>query len=111
VAAEDAAVTGPAAELSAPGPVAAGAGPAGELNPPGPVAAGVAAQPETASDSSTAPGASERPRFTVPPERSAESTLDVVRTVLPVLVKRYGPALAVFALLLFIVIKIVRRKS
>jgi hypothetical protein len=31
--------------------------------------------------------------------------------VLPVLVKRYGPALAVFALLLFIVIKIVRRKS
>jgi uncharacterized protein len=111
VPAEDAAVTGLAAELSAPGPVAAGAGPAGELNPPGPVAAGVAAQPETASDSSTAPGASERPRFTVPPERSAESTLDVVRTVLPVLVKRYGPALAVFALLLFIVIKIVRRKS
>ena len=111
VPAEDATVTGPAAELSAPGPVAAGAGPAGELNLPGPVAAGVAAQPETASDSSTAPGASERPRFTVPPGRSTESTLDVVRTVLPVLVKRYGPALAVFALLLFIVIKIVRRKS
>jgi carbon monoxide dehydrogenase subunit G len=111
VAAEDAAVTGPAAELSAPGPMAAGAGPAGELNPPGPVAAGVVPQPETASSSSTAPGASERPSFTVPPERSAESTLDVVRTVLPVLVKRYGPALAVFALLLFIVVKIVRRKS
>jgi carbon monoxide dehydrogenase subunit G len=111
VPAEDAAVTGPAAELSAPGPVAAGAGPAGELNLPGPVAAGVAPQPETASGSSTAPGASERPRFTVPPGRSTESTLDVVRTVLPVLVKRYGPAFAVFALLLFIVIKIVRRKS
>jgi hypothetical protein len=28
-----------------------------------------------------------------------------------VLVKRYGPVLAVFGLLLFIVIKIVRRKS
>jgi carbon monoxide dehydrogenase subunit G len=40
-----------------------------------------------------------------------ESTVDVLRTVGPVLLKRYGPALAVLALLLFIVIKIVRRKS
>jgi carbon monoxide dehydrogenase subunit G len=111
VPAGDAAATGPTAELSAPGPVAAGAGPAGDLNPPGPVASGVAPQPETASESSTAPGAFERSRFTAPSERSTESTLDVVRTVLPVLVKRYGPALVAFALLLFIVITIVRRKS
>jgi carbon monoxide dehydrogenase subunit G len=110
VPAEAAAATDAMAELSAPGPVAAGAG-AGEVNPPGPVAAGVAPQPETPADSSTAPGAFERPRFTAPPERSTEGTLDVLRTVLPVLVKRYGLALAVFALLLFIVIKIVRRKS
>jgi carbon monoxide dehydrogenase subunit G len=111
VPAEYGAATGPTAEPSAPGPVAAGAGAAGELNPPGPVAAGVAPQPETAADSSAAPGASERPQFTAPPGRGTESTLDVLRTVLPVLVKRYGPALAVCALLLFIVIKIVRRKS
>jgi uncharacterized protein len=112
VPAEDAAATGPAAELSAQGPVAAGAGAPAELNPPGPVAAAVAPKPaETASDSSTATRTSERPSFTVPPGRSTESTLDVVRTVIPVLVKRYGPALAVFALLLVIVIKIVRRKS
>jgi carbon monoxide dehydrogenase subunit G len=42
---------------------------------------------------------------------TGESTLDVLSTVGPVLLKRYGPALAVFALLVFIVIKIVRRKS
>jgi carbon monoxide dehydrogenase subunit G len=111
VPAEAAAATDAMAELSAPGPVAAGAGAAGEVNPPGPVAAGVAPQPETPADSSTAPGAFERRRFTAPPGRSTEGTLDVLRTVLPVLVKRYGLALAVFALLLLIVIKIVRRKS
>lgn len=111
VPAEASAATDAMAELSAPGPVAAGAGAAGEVNPPGPVAAGVAPQPETPADSSTAPGAFERPRFTAPPGRTTEGTLDVLRTVLPVLVKRYGLALAVFALLLFIVIKIVRRKS
>jgi uncharacterized protein len=111
VPAEDTAATGATAEQSAQGPVAAGAGAAGEVNPPGPVAAGVSPQPETPADSSTAPGAFEQPRFTGPPGRSTESTLDVLRTVLPVLGKRYGPALAVFALLLFIVIKIVRRKS
>ena len=111
VPAEAAAATDAMAELSAQGPVAAGAGAAGEVNRPGPVAAGVAPQPETPADSSTAPGAFERPRFTAPPGRTTEGTLDVLRTVLPVLVKRYGLALAVFALLLFIVIKIVRRKS
>jgi carbon monoxide dehydrogenase subunit G len=111
VPAEDAAVAGATAELSAPGPVAAGAGATGEVNLPGPVAAGVAPQPDSPAESSTAPGTFERPRFTAQPGGSSEGTLDVLRTVLPVLVKRYGPALAVFALLLFIVIKIVRRKS
>jgi uncharacterized protein len=47
-----------------------------------------------------------------PPQGGAEeNTVDVLRTVGPVLLKRYGPVLAVFGLLLFIVIKIVRRKS
>ena len=40
-----------------------------------------------------------------------ESTLDVLGTVGPVLLRRYGPALAVVALLVFVVIKIARRKS
>jgi hypothetical protein len=47
----------------------------------------------------------------MPPGKPEESTVDVLRTVGPVLLKRYGPALAVFGLLLFIVIKIIRRKS
>jgi uncharacterized protein len=59
----------------------------------------------------TAPGTSEPPRYTSPATETGESTLDVLRTVVPVLLKRYGPVLAVFGLLLFIVIKIVRRKS
>jgi hypothetical protein len=37
--------------------------------------------------------------------------VNVLSTVGPVLLKRYGPVLAVFGLLLFIVIKIIRRKS
>jgi carbon monoxide dehydrogenase subunit G len=96
VPAEEAAATGPAANLAAPGPV------------------GASSHPEpTASESVllTARGASEPPRYTAPQRRTGESTLDVLRTVVPVLVKRYGPVLAVFGLLLFIVIKIVRRKS
>jgi hypothetical protein len=35
----------------------------------------------------------------------------VLSTVGPVLLKRYGPALAVVGLLIFVVIKIIRRKS
>ena len=42
---------------------------------------------------------------------SGESTLNVLSTVGPVLLKRYGPALAVVGLLIFVVIKIIRRKS
>ena len=59
----------------------------------------------------TAPGTSEPPRYTSPGTETGESTFDVLRTVVPVLLKRYGPVLAVFGLLLLVVIKIVRRKS
>jgi len=52
---------------------------------------------------------SEPPRY-APQAETPESTLDVLRTVGPVLLRRYGPALAVFGLLLFVVIKIIRRK-
>jgi hypothetical protein len=60
-----------------------------------------------------APGAaplSDQPRTTLP-QGAEESTLNVLSTVGPVLLKRYGPALAIFGLLLFVVIKIIRRKS
>ena len=96
VPAKEAAATGRAANLAAPGPV------------------GASAQPRpTASESvsSAARRASEPPDYTAPQGRTGESTLDVLRTVVPVLLKRYGPVLAVFGLLLFVVIKIVRRKS
>jgi uncharacterized protein len=74
----------------------------------------------TAPVAGTAPPATEpaspmAPRAPAPPAQAAgsaeESTVDVLRTVGPVLLRRYGPALAVFGLLLFVVIKIVRRRS
>jgi hypothetical protein len=99
VPAEEAAATGPAANLAAPGPV-------GASTHPEPTAS-----ESVSSTSSTAQRASEPPRYTTPQGRADESTLDVLRTVVPVLLKRYGPVLAVFGLLLFIVIKIARRKS
>jgi uncharacterized protein len=68
------------------------------------------APPVTEPASSTAPRVS-APTAQMPPGKPEESTVDVLRTVGPVLLKRYGPALAVFGLLLFIVIKIIRRKS
>jgi len=56
--------------------------------------------------------ASSQPDYSAQPQSDAtESTLSVLSTVGPVLLKRYGPALAVVGLLLFIVIKIIRRKS
>jgi carbon monoxide dehydrogenase subunit G len=71
-----------------------------------------AARPATsATASSTAPRTPEPPAAPVPQGRGGDSTLDVLRTVGPVVLRRYGPALAVFALLLFVVIKILRRKS
>jgi carbon monoxide dehydrogenase subunit G len=67
--------------------------------------------PPTEPAAPTAPRVSEPPRYTPDQGDKGESTLNVLSTVGPVLLKRYGPALAVFALLVFIVIKIIRRKS
>ena len=69
------------------------------------------AAPPTEPTSPTAPRVSEPPRYTPAQGDTSEGTLNVLSTVGPVLLKRYGPALAVFGLLLFIVIKIMRRKS
>jgi carbon monoxide dehydrogenase subunit G len=71
-------------------------------------AAGVAADSPTESPSAPQPS----PAYSAPPQPdSGESTLNVLSTVGPVLLKRYGPALAVVGLLIFVVIKIIRRKS
>jgi len=71
-----------------------------------------AARPATsATASSTAPRTPEPQAAPEPQGRGGDSTLDVLRTIGPVVLRRYGPALAVFALLLFVVIKILRRKS
>ena len=59
----------------------------------------------------TAPPASEPSRYSSPAGDAAQSELNVFSTVVPVVLKRYGPALAVLGLLVFIVIKIIRRKS
>jgi carbon monoxide dehydrogenase subunit G len=59
----------------------------------------------------TAPSTAEAPRYTAPPRDIDQSELNLFSTVVPVVLKRYGPALAIFGLLLFIVIKIIRRKS
>jgi uncharacterized protein len=54
----------------------------------------------------------DQPRTTLPQGATEEeSALNVLSTVVPVLLKRYGPVLAVFGLLLLILIKIIRRKS
>jgi carbon monoxide dehydrogenase subunit G len=71
-------------------------------------AAGVAADSPTESPSAPQPS----PAYSAPPQPgSGESTLNVLSTVGPVLLKRYGPALAVVGLLIFVLIKIIRRKS
>ena len=75
--------------------------------------ASFAAEPNAPRAESAPPAASGVPKAPprTPPQRDTEeSTLDVLSTVGPVLLKRYGPALAVVGLLLFIVIKIIRRK-
>jgi carbon monoxide dehydrogenase subunit G len=81
-AAEKAAATAPVADVTTPPPK------------PGPGAAPLFDQPRTTL-----------------PQGAEETTLNVLSTVGPVLLKRYGPALAIFGLLVFIVIKIIRRKS
>ena len=71
-------------------------------------AAAVAADTPAESPSARQPS----PTYSAPPQPdSGESTLNVLSTVGPVLLKRYGPALAVVGLLIFVVIKIIRRKS
>lgn len=69
---------------------------------------GAPASPPTPPTPAQAPGP---PRQAQPEGGTGESTLDVLGTVGPVLLRRYGPALAVVALLVFVVIKIIRRKS
>ena len=71
-------------------------------------AAAVAADTSAESPSARQPS----PTYSAPAQPdSGESTLNVLSTVGPVLLKRYGPALAVVGLLIFVVIKIIRRKS
>jgi len=69
-----------------------------------------AVQANSPAESRSAPQPS--PAYSAQPQGdSGESTLNVLSTVGPVLLKRYGPALAVVGLLIFVVIKIIRRKS
>jgi carbon monoxide dehydrogenase subunit G len=70
-----------------------------------------AARPVPGAATSAAPPASESARSSSAPGESGQSELNLFSTVVPVVLKRYGPALAIIGLLLFIVIKIIRRKS
>jgi carbon monoxide dehydrogenase subunit G len=67
--------------------------------------------PPTTAPPTMAPPTMSPPGLGQPQAATRESTLDVLGTVGPVLLRRYGPALAVVALLVFVVIKIARRKS
>ena len=58
-----------------------------------------------------APRGSEPSRYSSPQGDSGQSELNLFSTAVPVVLKRYGPALAIVGLLLFIVIKIIRRKA
>jgi uncharacterized protein len=58
-----------------------------------------------------APHVSEPSRYTTPQGGAGQSDLNVLGTVVPVLLKRVGPALAILGLLLFLAIKIIRRRS
>jgi carbon monoxide dehydrogenase subunit G len=74
--------------------------------------ASAAVQANTPAESPSAPQEPASPAYAAQRQGdTGESTLSVLSTVVPVLLKRYGPALAVFGMLLFIVIKIIRRKS
>jgi uncharacterized protein len=58
----------------------------------------------------TSPHVSEPARY--PPQGDlGRSAVNVLSAVVPIVLKRYGPALAIVGLLLFIAIKIIRRKS
>jgi uncharacterized protein len=89
----------PAAEEAATAPVASTPPTASQ---PGPAAAaGVADFTSPVSE----------PRYTTPRDDTEQGALNAISTVVPVLLKRFGPALAILGLLLFVVIKIIRRKS
>jgi uncharacterized protein len=73
-----------------------------------------ASQPGPAAAAGVAdftPPASEPPRYTTPRGDTERGALNAIGTVVPVLLRRFGPALAILSLLLFVVIKIIRRKS
>jgi carbon monoxide dehydrogenase subunit G len=67
--------------------------------------------PPPAQPAPAAAPPSEQPRTTLAQGATEESTLNVLSTVGPVLLKRYGPVLVVLGVLLFVVIKIIRRRS
>ena len=80
---------------------------------PGPsTAAGISnfTPPVTEATSPAAPQVSEPARYP-PPGDPGRSAVKVLSTVVPIVLKRYGPALAIVSLLLFIAIKIIRRRS
>lgn len=64
-----------------------------------------------AAPAPAAPATAEPSRLSSAPGNSGQAELNLFSTVVPVVLKRYGPALAIVGLLLFIVIKIIRRKS
>ena len=69
------------------------------------------APPITDAATPAAPLGPEPSRYSSPQGDSGQSELNLLSTAVPVVLKRYGPALAIVGLLLFIVIKIIRRKS
>jgi hypothetical protein len=74
--------------------------------------AAAAVQANAPAESPGAPQTQAPPVYAAQRQRDdGESTLNVLSTVVPVLLKRYGPVLAVVGLLIFVVIKIIRRKS
>jgi carbon monoxide dehydrogenase subunit G len=89
-----------AAEEAATTPVAGTPPPASQ---PGPAAAAGVAD-------FTSP-VSEPPRYATPRGDTEQGALNAIGTVVPVLLRRLGPALAILGLLLFVVIKIIRRKT
>jgi uncharacterized protein len=64
------------------------------------------------AESGSAPPSSGQPAYAAQARGdTGESTLNVLSAVVPVVLRRYGPLLAIVGLLIFILIKIVRRKS
>lgn len=70
---------------------------------PGPAAA--------AGVADSVPPVSEPALYTTPRDDTERGARNGIGTALPVLLRRVGPALAILGLLLFVVIKIIRRKS